>query len=403
MTATESICVISSGVVHAVSRTLALADHFPVIHFVDLRGNLEESDFSAKENIKLHSLSRWGKSPLAYWDFIKLVRQLNSRVIICHYASGYHFFLSLIFGNAPVAAICMGKDILYDQGDTYVPSGKRFLIREGLRHTSYLSAKSRYLKERIRTYQVKRPVDINYWGCDLRWYQKKDKESMRRLLGLKSDTKVILSPRAVAPVYHIELIIKAFARLFGKHSDAKLLILGRMGHVEYVASLKSLVQELGIKNMVEWVGEVRQTEITTYYCAADIVVSVAQGEGFPNTLLEVMGSEVPVVCGRIPQIEELLTHKKNTWFCDFTEESVCDGIMSLLSDTTMSKKIADGGKQIVLKHGDINRNGQLFSQRIKEVMNVTKNNNLLWRIAYGGAVFGYLLIDRVKRFGRRVA
>ena len=108
-----TICVVASGVPHAVPRTLAFSRHFDDVHFIDVSGKAD-SDKLTEASIKY-----WGPGDFSfnYSGLQQLFDQLQPELIICHFCSGRHFFGAIAYGQCPVAGIIMGSDILYEFGD----------------------------------------------------------------------------------------------------------------------------------------------------------------------------------------------------------------------------------------------------------------------------------------------
>lgn len=84
-------------------------------------------------------------------------------------------------------------------------------------------------------------------------------------------------------------LIKAFYLESKKHSDLRLMILGRGEYKSY----KELVRKLGIEDKVCFVG-VRKNPFA-YVAKSDLYVLASNHEGFPNALLEGMALGKPVV------------------------------------------------------------------------------------------------------------
>ena len=87
-----------------------------------------------------------------------------------------------------------------------------------------------------------------------------------------------------------DILIEAFGRCAGKHSDWSLVILGEGPER---ASLQTLTTNLGIKDRVHLVGQIQ--EPATILRGADLFVLSSRYEGFPNALLEAMACRLPVV------------------------------------------------------------------------------------------------------------
>lgn len=388
-----SICVISPGVVHAVPRTIAIASHFPEVHFIDLKSNSNSGGLASK-NITVHKLPRWGKSLFAYFDLLNLLHKIRPDAIICHFASGQHFFLATVYGKCPVVAICMGHDILFDEGDSYVPFFMRLLTKLALKQAAYICAKSKFLATRIESFGVNKSIDINYWGCDLSIFQPQARNLAREKLHIRKDATIILSPRAVEPRLNIHLIVEAFASVREKMANVELIILGRAS-ASYKVEIDKLIKDLELGEHVHLVYEVEQKRLPDYYNASDLVVSMASSEGFPNTLLEVMGCGIPVLAGKIPQTSELLIHKTNAYLCDLTSVAITQNIIEILKNPKIIKEVTINALQLAQNKADIMKNGEIFSDKLKSVIKTYQRTSQLVRIKFALLFLIHLIINKI--------
>lgn len=379
------ICVISPGVVHAVPRTIAIACQFDEVHFIDMTGKADHKTLES-HGIVYHGPESAGNSLIKSRQLRDLIQKIDPEAIVCHYASGDHFFSVIANGRCPVAAIAMGHDVLYDEGDSVVSAFTRFLTRMALRRAHYISAKSRILAQRLESYGVRCPIDVNYWGADLNRYHPANQLESRRKLGLDEGRPIILSPRAIEPRLNIHLIIEAFHEVLTRYQDALLVILGRSSP-DYKNQIEQTIKRLGLTKHVRILGEVSQDTLPLYYQASDVMVSMASSEGFPNSLLEVMACKVPVVVGKIVHIEELLENGKNTWVCDIESNAIAATILDVLNDESKRRRISDAAYMTVTEHADIKKSGMTFSDNLKQASanyNLSLGANIiLFRLLYG--------------------
>ena len=71
--------------------------------------------------------------------------------------------------------------------------------------------------------------------------------------------------------------------------------------------LEVLIGQLGLAERVTLVGTVPQTELKTYYSAADALVLASSREGWANVLLESMACGTPVVATKVSGTPEVVT------------------------------------------------------------------------------------------------
>ncbi|MBL8202144.1 MAG: asparagine synthase (glutamine-hydrolyzing) [Chromatiales bacterium] len=358
-------CVISPGVVHAVPRTVAMVPHLDEVHFIDMTGTANQRALEER-GVIYHVLTGDGGSPFTSVRLRRLLARIRPDVICCHYGLGDHFFNVIAANCCPVAVIAMGTDVLHATGDMHLSPLVRLLSRMGLRRAESISAKSHFLAAELGQMGVAAPVDVNYWGCDLRRFTPGDRAAARARLGLPAGAKVILSPRALEPRLNIHLIVEAFPAVLARWPDALLVILGR-ADPEYEAAIVAAVARLGLDARVRFLGLLEEAALPDYYRASDLVVSMASSEGFPNTLLEVMACGVPVLVGDIPQIRELLTDGVDARICPIEVGAIAAGMLDLLADPAGAARQVAAGREVALEFGDIGRNAQRWAERLREL------------------------------------
>lgn len=127
-------------------------------------------------------------------------------------------------------------------------------------------------------------------GVDLERFQPMDRTAARAQLGLQRFT--LLSVGLLDPRKAHDLIIEALPAL----PEVELLIAG-IGPEK--RNLELLAQKLGVADRVRLLGAVPQTELKTYYNAADVLVLASSREGWANVLLEAMACGTPVVASNV--------------------------------------------------------------------------------------------------------
>jgi glycosyltransferase involved in cell wall biosynthesis len=111
----------------------------------------------------------------------------------------------------------------------------------------------------------------------------------------------------VAPHKRHEDLIRVYAHLKrAVRPDSRLLLIGSdRGMSAYAESLKALVRELGLGDVV-FAGHVRAAEWVAAYRCASVYLSMSEHEGFGVPLLEAMHFGVPVVARKAAAVPETL-------------------------------------------------------------------------------------------------
>jgi glycosyltransferase involved in cell wall biosynthesis len=105
----------------------------------------------------------------------------------------------------------------------------------------------------------------------------------------------VLFVSSLWPYKNCEGLLRAFAAAKADLGDRQLVIVGAGRNAEYVASLRSLADQLGIADDVVWAGGVPLEETVRFYRCADVFVYPSFNETFGLPILEAMATGCPVV------------------------------------------------------------------------------------------------------------
>ena len=132
-----------------------------------------------------------------------------------------------------------------------------------------------------------------------------DRRAIRDELGLGADDIVLGTVGRLVPVKNQEFLIRSFARLVGDGSRAKLVVAGD-GPLR--GELESEAEKQGCLASVRFLG--RRSDIPDVMAALDIFALTSVSEGMSNTILEAMGSGLPVVATDVGGNPELVVNNE---------------------------------------------------------------------------------------------
>ncbi|NYZ74257.1 glycosyltransferase family 4 protein [Candidatus Micrarchaeota archaeon] len=142
----------------------------------------------------------------------------------------------------------------------------------------------------------------------------------------------------------IDWLLQATAILKKRFPDVKTLIVGT-GTKKLKEKLLKMQDELGLKESVEFTGEVSEAEKITLLKKSHILVLPSTTEGCPLVLIEAMACSVPVVASNVGGIPEIT--KKNGVLVDGKGDEFAEKIGKLLEDEKARERMGRAGRKRV--------------------------------------------------------
>jgi glycosyltransferase involved in cell wall biosynthesis len=164
----------------------------------------------------------------------------------------------------------------------------------------------------------------------------------------KPGIKNILFVGRLHPVKGVQYLITAMKIVQDKIPGARLIL---VGDGEDRERLESLSMQLGIKEYVQFAGEVPHENVQVFMQQADIFVLPSLYEGLPNVILEAMACGLPIVATRTGGIPDIIMDNTNGFLVEIKDtETIAIKIILLLQDTALWKRISDNNKLLVKKY-----------------------------------------------------
>lgn len=119
----------------------------------------------------------------------------------------------------------------------------------------------------------------------------------------------------------VNILIESFAKISERYPHINLVLIGRGDSAIEEAEIKELVNNLGLRERVVFLGYISRTEIPTYLCNAKILAlarprSMIADAGFPSKLSEYLSTGKPVVVTSVGEIPIYLKDNENAFFSD---------------------------------------------------------------------------------------
>ncbi len=158
------------------------------------------------------------------------------------------------------------------------------------------------------------------------------------------DLPIIMTARRLVPKCGVKYLIES-APIVLKQHKARFIIIGEGPEKQkLIRKAKNLGLKIG-ENIL-FLGSIPHEKIPNYMAAADIVAVPSIVEATSVLVMEAMAMEKPVIATNISGIREIAEHLTTSYLAEpRNPKALAEGIITLLEDKTLSKKIAKKAKE----------------------------------------------------------
>ena len=139
-------------------------------------------------------------------------------------------------------------------------------------------------------------------------------------------------------------LIEAFAAF---HAIKPNSVLRLIGGGEDINEIENLVKEFGLTECVEFLG--LQSNVYGYLHDADIFTLPSLYEGIPMTIIEAMGTGLPIVATNVGGIPDMLVDGESAILVDVDSEKIADAFLKLANDERLREKLGTKAKSESIK------------------------------------------------------
>lgn len=293
----------------------------------------------------LESNQKWTKISFALFNVFNWLKAIgvikgrinecNPHVIHVHQANSVAFFTVLANrkSKVPIVLTAWGSDILIN------PRKNRFfrwMVKFILKRVNYITSDSQFMADEIVKLNpsVKNQITICNFGVE---------ESSTRT----EKSNIIYSNRSHNPLYRIEEVIKGFERFIKSKPNKKwkLILAGSGSETEM---LKSLVNQLNLVDLVEFVGFVNSEENNALYAQAKIFISLPESDATAMSLLEAMYFKCIPVLSDLPANNEWVKNGDNGIIVkNLNSEFISEALL------LKSEEVGEKNRAIIIESGTV--------------------------------------------------
>jgi glycosyltransferase involved in cell wall biosynthesis len=274
--------------------------------------------------------------PMMLW-LRRLWREERPDVVHANWMPSYAFLAALL-RLRPLVAMAWGSDVLGVLGS----SERR--VRFAVRRADVAMSDSEAVRRRLVELGADSAATfVINWGVELAQFAPAtDRVAVRRALGLGGGP-VVLSPRALRPLYNPRVIIDAFSDATADRPDVQLVL----KHLEAVAP------DLPLPASARIIGHVPYEQLPAFYRAADICISIPDSDSSPRSVWEAMACGCACVVSDLPWARELIVDDKHALLVAPERAAVAAALRRLLEEPGLAARLGANARSLVEAHRDV--------------------------------------------------
>jgi glycosyltransferase involved in cell wall biosynthesis len=168
------------------------------------------------------------------------------------------------------------------------------------------------------------------------------------------DSPVVLSPRALKPVYNIDAIVLSIPLVLRIVPDAVYLFIKFNAQPDYLGELEKRISSLNLDANIRWINSLSDSaQVAQMYNLSDAIVTVPSSDSLPSTLLEAMACGSPVIASDIPTMRDWIEDGVNGLLVPVGDTvALADATIRLLTSPDERSSMATRSLQVVARRGD---------------------------------------------------
>jgi glycosyltransferase involved in cell wall biosynthesis len=188
-------------------------------------------------------------------------------------------------------------------------------------------------------------IEVLHNGIDInKWRRKVGTPTLRQELKITNDTFLVGTVARIAQQHKdLPTFYKVAAKIVNKDQRVKFVIVGD-GHGNELRKAQQEVVDLGLQDTLFFTGH--RTDLLDVYTSLDIFLMTSITEGLPNTVLEAMAMEVPVVSTAVAGVPELVTDRKTGFLAPVRDvDQLAQHVLMLLQDSKLRQNFANAARK----------------------------------------------------------
>lgn len=235
----------------------------------------------------------------------------------------------------------------------YLPRPCRFLAkrliilrsRQFCNRADLIIAPSSPIVEVLRSYGVKKPIEVLPSGVDLKQFNKLDEQT--RYLFLKKyhlppEKKILLFVGRLAEEKNLLFLLECFQKIQNKSKDTHLVLVGS-GPLEPV--IKKEIERLGLGKKVTLTGFLPKPETNKFFGAATLFLFPSTTETQGIVLVESLAAGTPAIAIDMLGPKEIIRNHRDGFLVPLDQKAFIQKTLLLLKDEKMRRRFEENAQK----------------------------------------------------------
>jgi len=287
----------------------------------------------------------------------RFLRQWHPDILHAHRVNSAGW-LAAASGFHPYVVTPWGSDVYRQPQRSRIA---RFLAWYTLKHADLITTISQAIGEQAihlgaraeSLSRVQFGVELDIFYPDVPTSQ--ESIDLRRRLSVPANARLVLSARAVHPIYNLDVILQTIPLVCQRFPEAVFIFLDYNTSPEYKTQLDAMIMELGLEAFIRWLPQTsNRIEMAELYRLCEVVVSVPTTDGTPVSVMEAMACGKSVVSTDLPSLREFITSGENGWLVPVQQVSpLAEAINQLLAQPDQAAEFGRRANQVVADKADL--------------------------------------------------
>ena len=288
--------------------------------------------------IKVYHITSKVPTKLKYLTSIpiikKIVKGFNPDLVHAHYVTNYGFIAACL-NFRPFIVSAWGSDVLVNPQKNFF---FHLFARFALQKANLVIIMSEHMRQAVLKLGAQaQKIVVMPFGVDgtlIEWSKSKN------LIHKTDEQLVIISTRALEPVYNVQLLIQAMPSVLQKNPSAQSIIVGKGSEAK---KLKEMAGKLGVIRNIHFLGQLSHNELLSQMARATLYVSTSLSDGSSISLHEAMATGLFPACTDIPANRDWITNGRNGFLVPTDSPST---LAEKLLEAYQNKKLLDTARKI---------------------------------------------------------